>query len=32
LNSLRPLLARETAQYGSRDVLRHELKLQSSPG
>ena len=25
LNGLRTLLARETAQYGSRDVLRHDL-------
>ena len=26
LNGLRTLLARETAKYGSRDVLRHDLK------
>jgi hypothetical protein len=26
LNGLRTLLARETAQYGLRDVLRHDLK------
>jgi len=26
LERLRTLLARETAQYGSRDVMRHDLK------
>jgi len=31
LNGLRTLLARETAQYGSRDVLRHDLKRRRFP-